>query len=73
MSVVSSKALALGTMRSVMRELFEYGKVRAAQVGADPTGMAEDLVNAHNTSGQAHSEIRTAVSAHTANQTVAFK
>ncbi len=29
------KAVALGTARSVMRELFEYGKRRAAEVGAE--------------------------------------
>ena len=33
--MVSKEALALGTARSVIRELFEYGKKRAAVVGAE--------------------------------------
>lgn len=33
--MVSQRMLGLGTARSVIRELFEYGKVRAAQVGAE--------------------------------------
>ncbi len=35
MSRLSEEMLALGTARSVIRELFEFGKVRAAQVGAE--------------------------------------
>ena len=33
--MVSSRMLQLGTARSVIRELFEYGKKRAAEVGAE--------------------------------------
>jgi len=33
--MVSERMLGLGTARSVIRELFEYGKQRAAQVGAE--------------------------------------
>ncbi len=33
--MVSQRMLKLGTARSVIRELFEYGKQRAAQVGAE--------------------------------------
>ncbi|MCI8437842.1 MAG: pyridoxal phosphate-dependent aminotransferase [Lawsonibacter sp.] len=33
--MVSERMKGLGTARSVIRELFEYGKVRAAQVGAE--------------------------------------
>ena len=33
--MVSERMLQLGTARSVIRELFEYGKKRAAQVGAE--------------------------------------
>nr|WP_122011840.1 pyridoxal phosphate-dependent aminotransferase [Maliibacterium massiliense] len=32
--MISQKMLALGSKRSVIRELFEYGKKRAAQIGA---------------------------------------
>lgn len=35
--------------------------VTAAQVGADPAGTAVDVVNAHNTSKDAHADIRAAV------------
>ncbi len=35
MSVVSEKMYALGSKRSEIRELFEYGKKRIAEVGAD--------------------------------------
>ena len=31
--MVNQRMLGLGTARSVIRELFEYGKIRAAQVG----------------------------------------
>ena len=33
--MVSERMKGLGTARSVIRELFEYGKARAAQVGAE--------------------------------------
>ena len=33
--MLSQEALALGTNRSVIRELFEFGKLRAAEVGAE--------------------------------------
>lgn len=33
--MVSERMLGLGTSRSVIRELFEYGKQRAAVVGAE--------------------------------------
>ena len=33
--MVSERMKGLGTARSVIRELFEYGKLRAAQVGAE--------------------------------------
>ncbi|MCD7928477.1 MAG: hypothetical protein LUF80_06430 [Oscillospiraceae bacterium] len=33
--MVNEKMAALGTQRSVIRELFEYGKRRAAQVGPE--------------------------------------
>ena len=33
--MVSERMKGLGTARSVIRELFEYGKIRAAQVGAE--------------------------------------
>jgi len=33
--MVSERMKGLGTARSVIRELFEYGKVRAAQIGAE--------------------------------------
>ena len=33
--MVNQRMLGLGTARSVIRELFEYGKIRAAQVGAE--------------------------------------
>ena len=32
--MVSQRMLRLGTARSVIRELFEYGRQRAAEVGA---------------------------------------
>ncbi|MCI8423379.1 MAG: pyridoxal phosphate-dependent aminotransferase [Lawsonibacter sp.] len=52
--MVSERMLGLGTARSVIRELFEYGKQRAAQVGAEnvfdfslgnPSVPAPDAVN----------------------------
>lgn len=52
--MVSERMLGLGTARSVIRELFEYGKQRAAQVGAEnvfdfsignPSVPAPDQVN----------------------------
>ena len=33
--MVSERMKGLGTARSVIRELFEYGKVRASQIGAE--------------------------------------
>ena len=33
--MVSQRMLQLGTARSVIRELFEYGRQRAAEVGHD--------------------------------------
>lgn len=33
--MVSQRMLQLGTARSVIRELFEYGRQRAAEVGAE--------------------------------------
>ena len=33
--MLNEKMVALGTQRSVIRELFEYGKMRAAEVGAE--------------------------------------
>lgn len=33
--MVSERMKGLGTARSVIRELFEYGKVRAAEIGAE--------------------------------------
>ena len=33
--MLSKDMLALGTRRSVIREIFEFGKKRAAEVGAD--------------------------------------
>ncbi len=35
MSNINNKALALGSKRSIIREIFEYSKVRAAEIGAD--------------------------------------
>ena len=52
--MVSERMLGLGTARSVIRELFEYGKLRAAEVGAEnvfdfslgnPSVPAPDAVN----------------------------
>ncbi|NBI68059.1 pyridoxal phosphate-dependent aminotransferase [Pseudoflavonifractor sp. 60] len=52
--MVSERMKGLGTARSVIRELFEYGKLRAAQVGAEnvfdfslgnPSVPAPDAVN----------------------------
>ena len=52
--MVSERMLGLGTARSVIRELFEYGKQRAAVVGAEniydfslgnPSVPAPDAVN----------------------------
>ena len=52
--MVSERMRGLGTARSVIRELFEYGKLRAAQVGAEnvfdfslgnPSVPAPDAVN----------------------------
>ena len=33
--MVSERMKDLGTARSVIRELFEYGKLRASQIGAE--------------------------------------
>ena len=33
--MVSERMKGLGTARSVIRELFEYGKIRAAEIGAE--------------------------------------
>lgn len=33
--MLNEKMVALGTQRSVIRELFEYGKQRAAEVGPE--------------------------------------
>lgn len=33
--MLSQEAVQLGTNRSVIRELFEFGKVRAAEIGAE--------------------------------------
>ena len=35
MSNLNEKMTALGTQRSVIRELFEYGKMKAAEIGAE--------------------------------------
>lgn len=35
MSNINNKSLALGSKRSIIREIFEYSKVRAAEIGAD--------------------------------------
>ena len=35
MANVNKRALGLGTQRSVIRELFEFGKKRIAEVGAE--------------------------------------
>lgn len=35
MSNLNEKMVALGTQRSVIRELFEFGKMRAAEIGAE--------------------------------------
>ena len=52
--MLNEKMVALGTQRSVIRELFEYGKQRAAEVGAEnvfdfsignPSVPAPDCVN----------------------------
>ena len=52
--MVSERMKGLGTARSVIRELFEYGKVRAAEIGAEnvfdfsignPSVPAPDAVN----------------------------
>jgi len=52
--MLNERMVALGTQRSVIRELFEFGKVRAAEVGAanvfdfsigNPSVPAPDLVN----------------------------
>ena len=54
--MVSERMLGLGTARSVIRELFEYGKQRAAEVGPEnvfdfslgnPSVPAPDAVNEH--------------------------
>ena len=31
---INEKALALGSKRSIIREIFEYSKVRASEIGA---------------------------------------
>ena len=33
--MLNERMVALGTQRSVIRELFEFGKIRAAEVGAE--------------------------------------
>ena len=52
--MLNEKMVALGTQRSVIRELFEYGKKRAAEIGAEnvydfslgnPTVPAPECVN----------------------------
>ena len=52
--MLNEKMVGLGTQRSVIRELFEYGKMRAAEVGAEnvfdfsignPSVPAPDCVN----------------------------
>ena len=52
--MLNEKMVALGTQRSVIRELFEYGKQRAAEVGPEnvfdfsignPSVPAPDCVN----------------------------
>lgn len=52
--MLNERMVALGTQRSVIRELFEFGKIRAAEVGADnvfdfsignPSVPAPELVN----------------------------
>ena len=52
--MLNEKMVALGTQRSVIRELFEYGKQRAAEVGPEnvfdfsignPSVPAPDRVN----------------------------
>ena len=52
--MLNERMVALGTQRSVIRELFEFGKIRAAEVGADnvfdfsignPSVPAPDCVN----------------------------
>ena len=35
MTNLNERMVALGTQRSVIRELFEYGKLRAAEIGAE--------------------------------------
>ena len=32
---INEKALALGSKRSIIREIFEYSKKRASEIGAD--------------------------------------
>ena len=33
--MISNEMLQLGTKRSVIREIFEYGKIRAGEIGAE--------------------------------------
>ena len=33
--MLNERMVALGTQRSVIRELFEFGKLRAAEIGAE--------------------------------------
>ncbi len=35
MTNLNEQMVALGTQRSVIRELFEFGKIRAAEIGAE--------------------------------------
>ena len=52
--MLNQRMVGLGTQRSVIRELFEFGKIRAAEVGAEnifdfsignPSVAAPDCVN----------------------------
>ena len=52
--MLNERMVALGTQRSVIRELFEFGKIRAAEVGAEnvfdfsignPSVPAPEMVN----------------------------
>ena len=35
MANLNERMVALGTQRSIIRELFEFGKLRAAEIGAE--------------------------------------
>ena len=41
--MVSERMKGLGTARSVIRELFEYGKLRAAEIGAEVILLAKNV------------------------------